>query len=264
MKFSRPPVYEVACGVLFSSTVPVTTAHIGAYWQQVRDAFPHVEDAPPIQSVVEQPGVGSVPLFEFSNLPPLRRAWLFSADRRNLIQLQEDRFLFNWKRSSDGDTYPSYAVVIEQFESHLAGFLAFCREAGIGELAFRQFELTYVNHVSNANGLEKTGLEGLLVDHIRSAVPGRFLPEAESASWTTRYLLPQGLGRLHVTTQTAINLPTQEKVVRIDLTARGVPPDVTNEGRRQWFNVAHEWITHGFADITVPVLHSTENWGRTS
>ncbi|ARL86694.1 hypothetical protein BOC57_11285 [Burkholderia pseudomallei] len=230
IKFDRPPVYEVACGVTFSGTSPVTTAHVGAYWQQVREAFPIVEDAAPIQNVIEHTGSGggTVPFFEFfSSLPPLRRAWLFSQDRRNLIQLQQDRFLFNWKRSSDGDAYPSYDVVIEQFLKHLEGFRSFCRGAGIGEFTFRQYELVYVNHISNSNGLQETGLEGLLVDHVRSSTPDRFLPEAEGANWTTRYLLPDGLGRLHVTAQTAITVPAQEEVVRLDLTARGMTPDST-------------------------------------
>jgi uncharacterized protein (TIGR04255 family) len=264
VKFGRPPIFEVACGVLFSAEHPLVTAHIGAYWQKVRDQFPHAEDAAPLPNVVEQPGLGPVPVFEFSNLPPLRRAWFFSDDRRNLIQLQQDRFLFNWKRASDGDSYPSYAVVVEQFEKHLAGFVEFCRDVGIGELTFRQFELAYVNHISRANGLEQIGLNGLLVDHARSAKMERFLPDPEAVSWTTAYALPRDFGRLHVAIQTAVNLPTQEKLVRIDLTARGSSPDASESGRRNWFDVAHEFITHGFADITAPELHSGNYWQRIS
>ncbi|WP_158934063.1 TIGR04255 family protein [Burkholderia sp. S171] len=262
--FKRPPVFEVACGVLFSTQNPVLTAHIGAYWQRVRSNFPRVEDAAPLASVVEQQGFGAIPVFEFANVPPLRRAWFFSADGRNLIQLQQDRFLFNWKRASDSDPYPSYPVVIEQFDKYLADFMDFCGEVGIGELSFRQFELAYVNHISAANGLEAEGIDRLLIDHVRSNSNERFLPEPEGVNWASAYPLPDGFGRLHIAAQTAVNLPTQDRVVRLDLTARGISPDTSAEGRKRWFDVAHEWITHGFADATSPTLHSDAYWQRTS
>ncbi|RQR29099.1 TIGR04255 family protein [Burkholderia sp. Bp9143] len=265
VKFVRPPVFEVACGIHFSSERPLVTAHIGAYWERVRDAYPKAEDAAPLQSVVEQPGLGAMSVFEFSNLPPLRRAWLFSADRRNLIQLQQDRFIFNWKRESAGDSYPSYAVVIEQFETQLSDFIVFCNEIGVGGLTIRQFELAYVNHISASNGLGAAATaDTILVDHLRSTSAERFLPEPEGFNWATSYALPRDLGRLHITAQSASQLPTQERFVRLDLTARGISTDLSATGRREWFDVAHEWITHGFADVTTPAIHVAEYWGRTS
>lgn len=264
VKFTRPPVYEVACGVYFSGQKPLLTAHVGAYWQRIRKEFPNVEDAAPLQGVVEQPGVGPVIDFQISHLPQLRRAWFLSPNGSNLIQLQQDRFLFNWKRASDTDSYPSYAVVIEQFEQHLADFLTFCREVGVGELTFRQFELAYVNGISRANGLDVTGTSGLLVDHMRAVRSDRFLPEPENFIWTTGYQLPEGRGRLHVTAQTALNAVTQEPLVRLDMIARGITPDSSEAGRRSWFDLAHAWITHGFADVTSPSLHAESHWQRTS
>ncbi len=265
VRFTRPPVFEVACGIHFSSERPLLTANIGAYWERVRSAFPRAEDAPPLQGVVEQPGGGAVSVFEFSNLPPLRRAWLFSADGRNLIQLQQDRFIFNWKRESDGDSYPSYAVVIEQFETRLAEFIEFCRTTGVGELTIRQFELAYVNHISESNGLGTAAtVDTILVDHMRSVNSERFLPEADGFNWATSYALPRDFGRLHIIAQSAAKLPTQERFVRLDLTARGISTDLSPAGRREWFDVAHEWITHGFADVTAREIHAAEYWGRIS
>ena len=263
VKFDRPPIFEVACGVLFADPNVIKTAHVGAFWQRKREAFPRVEDAAPIGAVIEDRNRTLPPDFEITALPPLRRAWLISEDGRNLIQIQQDRFLFNWKRSKDDDSYPSYSVVIEQFENHLADFLSFLEEQGIPRPAYRQFELTYVNHISESNGLQVTGLDGLLVDHIRSVSPNRFLPQPDGINWTTGYPLPNGVGRLHISAHTAIRVPEGETIVRLDLTARGIPADASEAGRRPWFDLAHEWITRGFADSTAPVLHS-DAWQRTS
>ncbi|MGF6699134.1 uncharacterized protein (TIGR04255 family) [Paraburkholderia sp. MM5496-R1] len=263
VKFSRPPVYEVACGVLFSATPPLLTAHIGAYWERIRKEFPNAKDAPPLLNVAEPQGDMPLVSFEFATLPPLRRAWFHSADEQNLIQIQQDRFLFNWKRASESDAYPSYDVVIERFENQLEGFRTFCREVGAGELSFRQFELTYVNHIMDSNGLDVTGLTDLFVDHQRVS-GSRFLPPPEGINWTSVYELPANAGRLQILAQSAFRLPSKEKLVRLDLTARGLPADKSDAGRRAWFNLAHEWITRGFADVTNPVLHSEKYWQRTS
>jgi len=240
------------------------TAHIGAFWNLVRSEFPRIQDAGPLANIVEGAGPVAEIGFQFTNLPPLRRSWLLSEDGRNLIQLQEDRFLFNWKRSEAQDPYPNYSVVYAQFERHLARFLNFCEEMGVGPITMRQFELVYVNHISNANGLEEAGVTGPLVDHVRDMSTDRFLPEPEGFNWTTVYQLPESLGRLHIAAQTAVNIPNQEKLVRLDITARGIGKDQSVDGRREWFKVAHEWITHGFADITSPSLHGANVWGRTS
>lgn len=262
VKFDRPPVVEVACGVLFASQQPIQTAHIGAFWDRVRTEFPRVEDAPPFATIVEEQG-NAITEFEWSPLPPLRRAWLISNDGCHIIQIQQDRFLFNWKRNLEEDKYPSYNVVIGEFEKYLSHFLKFLDESGIGQPAYRQFDITYVNHITTANGLERVGVNNLLVDHIRSEKATRFLPEPEGFNWATSYPLPQDAGRLHIAAQSAVNTLNNEKIVRLDLIARGIPSDATEAGRRPWFDMAHEWITHGFADVTSDVLQN-DNWKRTS
>lgn len=264
VKFSRPPIVEVACGVLFSSARPILTGHVGSFWERMKSEFPRIQDAAPLASVLEVPGQLSGVNFQFSDLPPLRRVWLLDADGRNLIQMQEDRFLFNWKKASDDDCYPDYGAVYAKFEYYLSEFLAFAQEVGIGAVTTRQFELVYVNHISSANGLDLVGPSALMVDHVREASEDRFLPNPEGFNWTTVYPMPDGIGRLYVAAQTAVNQPNQEKLVRLDITARGIGTDTSPSGRKQWFDIAHDWITHGFVDVTSKTLHEPDAWGRTA
>jgi uncharacterized protein (TIGR04255 family) len=199
--------------------------------------------------------------FEFLNAPPLPRVWLVATDGRSLLQIQRDRFLYNWKRTSFEDPYPSYDVIIGQFEQWLSRFRAFLDEEGLGQLDFRQYELSYVNQILSANGLEAVGEGAILIDHIRNQTGERFLPEAENYNWRTIYTLPDNQGRLHVLAQTGL-LPDAGRALRLDMTARGMPQDPSDEARKRWFGVAHEWITRGFADVTSPVAQR-DIWGRT-
>lgn len=261
VKFDKPPVVEVACGVLFVSPGPISTAHIGAFWERVKSTFPRVDDAAPLSPIVElqvQPVTG----FEWSELPPMRRTWMLSANGSSLIQIQQDRFLFNWKRTLDQDVYPSYENVMADFERYFSEFMSFLEGVGVTRPTCRQFDLTYINFVPSNLGLDKVGVAKILVDHQRLQSEDRFLPEPEAFNWTSSYSLPDGMGRLHVSAQSAVSSSTAEKAVRLDMVARGMPKGDSAAAMRQWFDLAHEWITQGFADSTSEELQR-DFWKRT-
>ena len=62
------------------------------------------------------------------------------------------------------------------------------------------------------------------------------------------------IGRFHVTAKTALSLATQEKIMRLEYTARGISADTSEEGRKTWFKEAHNWSYHGFLDTISPEL----------
>jgi uncharacterized protein (TIGR04255 family) len=262
VKFDNPPIAEVACGVMFDQLNAFRAAHVGLFWESVRAEFPRIEEAPPISPVIE-PAANTLPSLEvqFANLPPMRRTWLLNQNGSSLIQIQHDRFLFNWKRVSQTSDYPSYALVIEQFERHLGAFILFLKNSNIGSISYRQFELNYINIIDEKNGLSEKSSSDLLVDHSRNRSRPRFLPEPDTLNWSTSYPLPDDAGRLHVIAQSAMRIEPKEKVLRLELTARGIPKDASVI--RPWFDLAHEWITCGFADCTSKALHDNV-WGRTS
>jgi hypothetical protein len=142
-------------------------------------------------------------------------------------------------------------------------FLSFLSEVGISHPGYRQFDLSYVNHIAPSNGLDKFRFDELLVDHAPKNDKTRFLPEPDGINWSTSYSMPNGAGRLHVISQLSNNASNKDRILRLDLIARGISSEQTEDDRRSWFDVAHEWITHGFADVTLPAAQY-EIWGRTS
>jgi uncharacterized protein (TIGR04255 family) len=263
VNFRKPPVVEVVCGVLFDVPQPLRAAHVGLFWSTVRDQFPATEDASVVLPMTERdagPQIGDIPTA--GDLQPLRRSWLVSADGRNLIQLQADRFLFNWKRASDEDNYPSYESVIAGFDRHLPAFRQFLIDQQIGEMTITQCELTYVNHIGDANGLKVLERQELFPDHRAEPRKDRFLPPPDAFNWLSSYRLPNERGRLHVRAQVARKTATLERIVQLDITARGAPTNSSPNALREWFDLGHEWITHGFADFTDSKLHQI--WERQS
>jgi uncharacterized protein (TIGR04255 family) len=206
--------------------------------------------------VVEAPdgGRGSNIRVELLELPELRRTWLLNAEGTHLIQLQEDRFIFNWKRTEDDAAYPSYQNVIQGFRTQWANYERFLVEQGLGEPTPVQLDLTYFNML--------VGLPSYFKDHVRVIAEDRFLPEPEAINWRSQFPLPNGAGRLHVTAISSRHLGSGRTGIRLDLTARGLPKDVSAAGCEAWFTMAHEWITQGFTDLTTPEAHI--HWGRTA
>lgn len=255
VKYDRPPVVEVACGINFTLERPLKSGHAGLYWSKVAEEFPRCEDAPPIAKIVESADVMATSFqVEILDLPDLRRTWLLNADGTHLIQLQEDRFIYNWKRAHENATYPSYQQVIAGFRKQWELYKAFLSDQGLGTPMPVQLDLTYFNVL--------TGLPSYFRDHVRVVEDGRFLPEPEAVNWRSQYVLPDASGRLHVQAVTALEPASRKRVIRLDVLARGLPKDMSESGCAAWFDMAHEWITQGFTDLTTPDAHAL--WGRTA
>jgi uncharacterized protein (TIGR04255 family) len=265
VQFDRPPVVEVVCGVLFATAKPLHGAQLGLYWQRIREKFPRIEEAPPLIPRIEVPGVASGPLqfgLGLSDLPPLRRTWFLSEDGRRLIQVQEDRFIFNWRKTDGEDTYPSYDKVFELFEDNLSTFQDFLESEDIGTPAYRQFELSYIDHIPVGTGEDEISESRVLVDHIRDTSRPRFLGEPEAVNWISVYPLPDQEGRLYMAARSAF-APDGRRILLLEMTARGIPADAGEEGRRAWFDQAHRWITQGFVDLTDKEIQE-RIWKRTA
>lgn len=260
VRFSKPPVSELVFDIAFRLPRPMQTAHVGAFWSIVRSEFPSAIDKAPVPPMQVPLRTGQPPTVsvEISELPPLRRTWFEDTEQRELMQLQEDRFIFNWRRKGLEDAYPGYGAIEPLFERRFLQLQEFLDEAGLGAMDYVGFELTYVNQITATNGLGPVALHAALVDHVRDDASERFLPPPQVATTISIYALPEGDGVLRLQSQgTGSNL-------RIDLAARVDATGRDDQYRRRWFSVAHDWIIRGFKDATNPEFHAAQHWGALS
>ena len=253
--FKKPPVIEVVCGIAFEPLKDLLAPHMGLLWSRFVRDYPKCEEQQPLDVAIESfdkpPAKSSIQRAEFSTVPPMQRIWFASDDDTRLIQVQRDRFLHNWRKTQEHDEYPRYSQVIAMFKDALAQFEAFLSDGNLGVVKALQYELTYVNHIPQGEGWDSLGDIGrLLPDCSWRRDSKRFLPEPERGNLRTSFVLPDNVGRLHVTAQNAVRLSDHREVIRLDLTARGIGPDKGREAMYDWFDVAHEWIVCGFADLT--------------
>jgi uncharacterized protein (TIGR04255 family) len=114
-RLKDPPLVEVACGFFFTPIARLDPILVGKYWaeQKQGQGFPTTQLQPP---VTDQPS-----LFVGGAVGPLR-CWLISEHEDYVLQIQPDRFYFNWRKREAG--YPHFegehgilAQALEEFGS---------------------------------------------------------------------------------------------------------------------------------------------------
>ena len=124
-------------------------------WELIRDKFPDIEVrnllAPQYETFDELTLTPGQFKWRMSDSPELPRAWYLGVDShagQQLIQIQRDRFLQNWRRDSlEEENYPSYQQNRSQFEGNFRRYVDFVNEHQFGRVDANQCEVTYVNRM---------------------------------------------------------------------------------------------------------------------
>ena len=240
--YRNPPVIEVVCGVRFEPITDLKIGHIGSFWERVRKEFPECEHAAPLDPKPElvDPVTGL----------PLPRVWFINKAGDRLIQIQNNIFYYNWRKREKGKSYPRYPAILKKFKKYLGAFLAYLEENGLGSIKPTDCELTYVNMLSK-NELRESGVDiGRIFPDLkwRSSIK-RFLPVSEQIAWSARFPLPGERGNLTVKINPAVRRTDEAPVVQFELKASGLGPTEPLDDIWDWYDIAHEWIVRGFADL---------------
>ncbi|MGH8581946.1 MAG: TIGR04255 family protein [Gammaproteobacteria bacterium] len=260
--FHNPPVVETVLSVQFEKLLAMQSVHFGLFWQRVRERFPSTQDHPALAPVLEQPpGSLSQALqlrFEAQEVLPLQRIWLLNGAGTEMIQIQNDRFIKNWRKSDQ--EYPHYEPVIKPaFERDFLEFQSFLTAERLGEPRPNQCEVTYVNHIVAGEGWSRWDefdkVFTFWTQPAATPYPGR----AEDFAFRARFPIigPNNawIGRLHVEVQAAVRLPDKQPIYAMNLTARGM----YGEGI-DFFDIGRRWIVKSFEHLTTEHMHQV--WGK--
>jgi uncharacterized protein (TIGR04255 family) len=257
-EFDNPPVVETVLSIQFEPLPLVRTAHLGLLWNQYGDIFPTTEERPPLNQVSEQfpetPVVRAGLRLQALDHQPVPRLWFTNAAGNEMIQVQNDRFIKNWRKEGEGALYPRYEKTIRpNFERDYRLFLAFLENSHLGTPHVNQCEVTYVNHIVAGEGWEHFGELEKVFTFWRSptvAPPGA----VDDAMLHVRFVIPDGdgepCGRLHLDLQPAVRISDNRPMYVLNLTARGQIGDGI-----EFFDVGRKWIVHTFKRITTDSMH---------
>lgn len=261
--FAKAPVIETVLSIQFKPVPNFTIPHFGIYWKEIRHEFELCEIKPPILHMIEDFALG--PSQRSSrielDLPSegAIRYWFSEKKRNTFIQLQQDRFIYNWQKVGDDDVYPRYATTRPKFLSEWQRFCAFLEREKLDLPEVDQCEVTYVNHLTYTAGWSSYGELRKVVSCWSGRTSGRFLPEPEKININVRHAMPNNQGRLYISLQPVIRARDAMEVLQLNLTARGAPVSSKTEDVFRWLDLGRQWIVEGFTDFTTAEMH--ELWG---
>jgi uncharacterized protein (TIGR04255 family) len=241
LDFERPPINEVVFGVAFSPVPALKAEAIGLYWAHIRETFPFVSQQP-----VYMPQALAMPLVpQAGELFPLPRFWFLSADKTRLIQLQNNAFLYNW-RKQEGE-YPRFSRVAVEFFEHLKGFLQFVESELSQTVTFASAELAYINLFGEAESL-KVPIDYLGISKVFPDYPSFAQDlDLENFNHVDFFRLPAG-NQMAITQRSGRQPWGNSTNVVLEIKITGALTVAINE----WFFSAHEQINDTFLKITRP------------
>lgn len=240
--YRNPPLVEVAIGCSFAPLDAFKLPHVGEYWALIKGEYPECEQMPPIGE----------PHRISDNWPsPFPRIWFVGQDESQLIQLQNGRFICNWRKRTEEADYPRYPALIEKFWDTFSGFRDFVKGEELGRVNIQECELTYTNHIFYDELLSTPAeIAELFPDFAWQCRGERFLPAPGPQSWRLRFELPDDAGMLRVDLKHAKRQSDERPLFVLQLSARGLGEAENDEDVRDWYDMSHEWVVKGFADLS--------------
>jgi uncharacterized protein (TIGR04255 family) len=264
-KFQNPPVIERVLGVQFEPIAGMANGHIGWFWKTALDeSWVSTKDAPPLLDQFEKFGdqrVWSIPEPKIS-LGSLRTRTMFvNRDDDRLIQVQDTRLVYNWKKQRDDQH--SFIGMYGEFENHLRVFTEFLGRAGLEPTPYNQWEMTYVNHVPKGMLWETVAdWPNVFSGLFEQVVTPRAKLKLEGMMGSWQLEIPPERGRVHAQLSHG-KTPDGEEVLILNLTARG-PVFTDQEGwdLRSSMALGHKALVLTFVDLATPT--ALAHWGVTN
>ncbi len=249
--FKTPPVIETVLSVQFQRIKELQLQKMVLFWNDLRDRFPKLEVKFPLEDVV-----GSDPISPRIVVEPELRCWFISEDQSKLIQLQNNRFIFNWRKITKQTSYVHYSATREDFKNEWGNFRQFLFDNSLGMTKVSQCEVTYINHIEINDQMKVSDVFPI----INKDTAQHYLSSPTTLNASFDFETPDKKNKVHIKTSPAFRLSDQKKLITLDITARGVPEGFETNSLLKWFDAGREHVVRSFEDFTSPQMH--KHWGK--
>jgi uncharacterized protein (TIGR04255 family) len=260
--YTDPPVAEVGLAVQLEGQPFDAPAALNTFWPLIRDKYPHLEPQPPLPPMEERFEIPAQPTVAFVLGGPDMQRWLFvSEDEREVLQVQQNRLGYNWRKESSEARYPRYDYVRKRFEEAMAAYRRTAqhheREVGVAWC-----EVTYANPVIEEPGAMRPDLSTLLTRVAPQELS--MLPSPFNMGLRESFQLARESGepfaRFYVEVESTVHQPDRRLGYTITLTMRGRPATPDLAGALEFFDMGRATIVTTFSEVTTP--ERQEAWGR--
>ena len=244
--FANPPVNEVIVSTYFDPPLTeLRSEHIGLFWAEIRDEFTQVKQQPPL------PGRQSIVANETFPMP---RYWFIANNEINLIQIQRNAFIFNWRRRDED--YPRYHHDIKvNFDKYYGLFTKYLDEKDIAtEPTVDMCELSYINSIESCDYWSIPDHTPVVIPSFKNLNPGIDMDGSQGFNCNFLFDIEADL-KLNIGVSTRVNSDQPSKnMLMFEIRAQGSFSRVAKSSTDEWFERAHDTIEQCFLRMTAPEI----------
>lgn len=252
--FDDPPAVETALGVRFARIPGWNVFHYGLLLQVFREQYPEYQ---------LRPAVGSIPISirtdaDFSGMPV--RCWFIDHESSELVQVQDDCFIRNWRKTENSPDYRHYDVIKPRFERDWGTFIKFLDNNRLPQPEVWQCEVTYINQF--VRGCEWHSFKdlGRLYPGWHSDTESPLLDKPQMVTFAAAFELPNEAGTLQFHSQPGVRSSDGAEIIQLTVTALGKPRSSEGAEILSWLDSGRAAVVQGFTDFTSESAHQL--WRR--
>lgn len=251
LRFDKPPVNEIVFQVAFPEIRGFGAPHAGLFWSDLRDTFPAIEAAPRL---------GLPEAFNIrSGVLPDNRIWLIHKDKSQVIQIQDDRFIFNWRKTGESDAYPGFDALYPVFISLFGRFSKFLDAENLCPDKLTGFELQYVNHIYQGVWNDWHEIGKIFPSFDWSGNPKK-MPPLKGFRHFSACDLPDDLGELAITIDSRTHKPSESPLISFEIKVTASKKEIDLTCLDESFLPAHDRLVETLVSMTSSAVQ--QSWKK--
>jgi uncharacterized protein (TIGR04255 family) len=219
MDFDKPPVAETSLGFFISKIPGWNVLHFGALWERFKKKYPLTEFPPPIISGIVGPPI-TLQWTPSESMIPLRILFT-DTSRTQLVQVQNDFFFHNWRKTDKTPNYAHYDQMLPLFKEDWGTFLEFLKIEGLDRPKVLRCEMSYFNHIVRGQDWENFEDLPRLFRVWRGFDKSGVFTNLEVAAFNVAHSV--GKGKAQIVVSPGVRTADGKEILQMNVTASVVP-----------------------------------------
>jgi uncharacterized protein (TIGR04255 family) len=251
--YEKPPVVETAFRFTFPPIKGWNVFHLGLFWSRLRQRYQFAEAHLPTGRVEFED-------LDFKLGPEIRleaiplRSFLFDSARNQLLQVQPNAFIKNWRAIGYDQKYFHYSDLRPMFQADWADYQEFLRDEKLPSPNVFQCDVTYINHF--IKGREWKTLDDIapLFQRVRIDLKGALVTSFSFGATVND-------SQVRMEASPAIRPADGTPIFQLTINVSGKPVNSSEADVWAKLDDCHKTLVQTFADITADDLQ-TQVWRR--
>jgi uncharacterized protein (TIGR04255 family) len=219
MDVDNPPVIETSLGFFIAKIAGWNVLHFGALREHFKHKYPVTEFPPPIIQPIAGPPV-TLQWSPSESMIPLR-ALFTDESRTQLVQVQNEFFLHNWRKTDKTTNYAHFEQMLPLFKQDWRTYLEFLRSQQLDKPKVLRCEMSYFNHIVRGRDWESFEDFPSLFRVWRGFEKGGVFKNLESATFNIAQSI--GKGKAQIFVSPGVRSLDGKEILQMNVTASTVP-----------------------------------------